>query len=105
MDELFQVFPKGPAVHGLVSFAHSRSNIFQLWEEWIIPDRSWVPNPWLNFDGIAYLINGEPQWSEVFHPLVGTERIWREDQERLSLEGRMPMVLILGMSGGFMRRF
>ena len=42
--------------------------------------------------------------SEMLFRPEGSEWAWREDQECLSFEGRLPSVLILGMARGFVGR-
>ena len=70
----------------------------------IVSDGSWASNPRLILDGVEDLVDGEPQRSGILFRLEGSEGTWREDRERLTLEGKLPPVQILGIGGGFVLR-
>ena len=70
----------------------------------IILDWLQASDPRLVLDGIKDLVDGESQRSEILFRPKGLEWAWREDRESLSLEGILPLVLILDMGGGLVQR-
>ena len=60
--------------------------------------------PRLVLDGIEGIVDGESQQGEVLLCSLGSERIQIENQERLLLEGRLPIVLIAVIGRGFTLR-
>jgi len=63
----------------------------------VMLDRLRAPYPWLVLENTKHFVNGEPQWDEVMFRLEGLEWTWREDRERLLLEGGLSPILIIGI--------
>ena len=105
LDEFFQVLPEGPAVDGHVSLTIMIRSIFFCSRKCeIVPDWSWAPNSRLILDSFEDLVDGESQRSGMLFHLEGSEWAWRKDWKCPSLEGRLPLVLILGTGSGFVQR-
>ena len=60
-------------------------------------DRLHAPYPWLVIDGTEDFVYEDPQRGEVLFYSEGSKWILRENQERLLLEGRLPLILIISM--------
>ena len=65
-DGLFQIFPEGPAMDGLVLFTiMGRTILFYSEKCEIILDWPRAPDPRLVFDGIEDLVDGKPERNEM----------------------------------------
>ena len=104
-DELFQVPSETPIMDGLVPFTVViRAILFCSGIRGIVLDGSRTPDSGLILDGVEDFVDGELERSELSYQLVGSKQALWEDRECLSLVGRLPSVLILGMVRSFVRR-
>ena len=70
----------------------------------VVLDRLWALYPWLVLDDIEDFVDGKSEWSKVFFYLEGLEWIRRENRERLSFVGRLPLIRVTGMGESFVPR-
>jgi len=68
---------KAPTIDGLVSLSIIVGAVlFYSKMQWVVLYGTQKPDLWLVLDGVEDLVDGKPQWGEVLHRLIGSERVW-----------------------------
>jgi len=96
-DKFFQVPLEASIVGSLMSLTVMvRAEIFRSGECKVILDQLRVSYRWLVLDVTEDFVDGEAQQGEVLFHSKGSEWIRRENREHQLLEGRLPLILVVG---------